>query len=302
MTRPTYGVHLDGVDAHDMPVGILRDLCDILLEGAQRAARLALEGRSIGRGPTPARVVELGDVRVAAYRHGSLDMVVTSPTIAEAARDLIAQQNLFAEAVAPDITAMDLFLRAAEDAVAGRQDSECLDAGMLEVLARTQSLFARGATGLLLSGRGEPLMIDASKAEGIRRLREQTPESRVSRIQGLLDSVTYSTTSFVVRLDDGNSLRGLSSSIAADTLAARLGHRVVLEGVVSFKPSGKALRIEADYIADAQPGDELWAHLPRATTLPHASALPSSDLGAIYGRWPGDEDDAQIFAALDELS
>lgn len=301
MTRPTYDIRVDGVDAHDLPAGLLRDLCDFLLEGAQRAARLAFEGRSTGRGPIPGRIADLGDVRVASYQPGSLALVVNAPMLGEAGAELVVQQNMFSDVLPPDLTAMDLLLQAAGEAAAGRQDSEHLDAGMLDVLSRTHGLFARGVRGLSFKGRGYTLSIDSTQAENIKRLREQTPEARVARIQGILDSVTVSSRSFVLRLDGGATLRGLAPTLAPDLLGVQLGRPVVVEGAVYFKPSGRPLRVEADYVAAAQPGDELWAREPRADAH-RPSLVPTADLGAVYGQWPGDETDEQIFAALAELS
>lgn len=302
MTRPTYDIHVDGVDAQDLPLGLLRDLCDILLEGAQRAAHLAFEGRSTGRGPFPGRIADLGDVRVVAYQRGSLDLMVNAPTLHEAAADLIAQQNMFSDLLSPDVTAVDLFLEAASDAVAGRQDSERLDAGMLEVLARTHGLFARGVTGLSFKGPAGTLTIGAMHAENIKRLRDQTPEPRMTRIQGVLDSVTVSTKSFTLQLEGKVTLRGLVASLAPELLAAHLVRSVVVEGYLYFKPSGQPLRIEADYIAAAQPGDELWARVPRAEVTHRPSVMPTADIGVVYGQWPGDETEEQIFAVLEQLS
>lgn len=302
MTRPNYNIHVDGIDAHDLPLGLLRDLCDILLEGAQRAARLAFEGRSTGRGPIPGRILDLGDVRVSSYRQGSLDLIVTAPTLREAGADLVAQQNMFSDVLAPDVTAMDLLFEAAADAVAGRQDSERLDSGMLDVLSRTHGLFGRGVKGLSFRGHGSQLAISAVQAENIKRLREQTPEAHVGRVLGVLDSVTVSSKSFMLRLKGGVNLRGLAPALSPEELGAQLGRTVVVEGMIFFKPSGRPLRIEADYVAAARPGDELWAREPRAEVTYRPSLAPTADIGAVYGQWPGDETDEEIFAALEELS
>jgi hypothetical protein len=43
VTRPTYSIRIDGVDALDLPVALMRDLCDILLDGASRAAHLNMQ-------------------------------------------------------------------------------------------------------------------------------------------------------------------------------------------------------------------------------------------------------------------
>jgi hypothetical protein len=293
---------MDGVEASDLPVSLLRELCEILLEGAQRAARLALEGRSTGRrGPLPARIAELGDVRIAAYKPGSLELVVNAPTFSDAS-GVAAQLDAFSEILPAETTALDLLFQAAKDAVNRRQDSERLDAGMLDVLARTHVLFGRGVTSLQFKGREGTLSIGESEALAIKKLREQTPEPRVARIQGVLDTVTVSNKTFILRLGRDGTLRGIASSDVADQLGSLLGKSVVVEGTLYFKASSQPLRIEADHISVAQAGDELWARVPRGEVASRPSTVPTADIGELYGKWPGEETDEEIFAALAELS
>lgn len=64
---------LEGVDALDLPLSVLRDLSDLFLEGAQRSARLVAEGRSMARGTAPAWVSAAADLRVTRFMPGSLD-------------------------------------------------------------------------------------------------------------------------------------------------------------------------------------------------------------------------------------
>lgn len=305
MTTKDYSVLLEGVDAHDLSLGVLRDLCDLLVEGAQRSARLMIEGRSIARGAAPAWVTSAADIRVSKFEDGSLDLGVRAPRLVDVAPDLFAQQELFPDGTNADATAVDLFLDAADDAVAGRQNSERLDAGVLEVLARTGSLFARGGTRLSFSRDNEaPVVIDATKASVIKTLADETPPARVCRVRGVLDALTVSTRAMALRLDDGRILRGFAGAVPLDRLKELLGTDVVLEGSATFRPSGEALRLEVESAMPAMPGDVIWAQLPRVeptATRPRPSLAPSG-LDAFFGTWPGDESDQQLAATLKALS
>ena len=89
----------------------------------------------------------------------------------------------------PEATAFDLFLDAVDDAAAGRRDSELLDAGVLEVLARTSNLFSRGGTRLTMSREGKTnTILDGTSATLIRTLADETPPARVSRVRGVLET------------------------------------------------------------------------------------------------------------------
>ncbi len=92
--------------------------------------------------------------------------------------------------------------------------------------------------------------------------------------------------------------------MALHELRELLGTEVVLEGIVTFRPSGEALRIEVESAFPATPGDVIWAHLPKiepVSTRPGVSATPSG-LDTFFGRWPGDETDEQLAAAMKGLS
>ncbi len=306
VTSKSYTVVLEGVDALDLSMSMLRDLCDFLIEGALRSARLMAEGRSVARGAVPIWVVLAADVHLSKFAAGSLDLGIRAPRLVDIAPEIFAQQPLFPAGTDADATAVDLFLDAADDAAQGRRESERLDAGVLEVLARSQSLFSRGATRLSLSRAGKgPVVLDSSSATTIGTLVDETPEARISRVCGVLDSLKASTRAIGLRLEDGRMLRGFAGQIPLEQLKNLLGTSVVLEGQFTFRPSGEALRIQVDSAEPARPGDSVWAKLPHVgPPAPGARSLlmPSTDLDAFFGSWPGDEDDEQLETALRELS
>lgn len=304
--RRTYEVVLEGVDALDMPLSLLRDVCDLLVEGTQRATRLAVEGRSVARGTAPSWLSAAADLRVDRYERGSLALSVSAPELHAVAPEAFAQQRLFSRALAPDATAFDAFLEAANDAVDGRRDSELLDTGVLEVLSRTHALSARGVACLRISestGRRK-VMFDALSSQRVLDLARDTPAPQVERVSGVLDALTVSTRTLALRLDDGKVLRGMAVGATLESLKTLLGVRVVVEGLVTFRPSGDALRIEVDHVSQAGDRDSLWAHLPHvdagAPRLSVAQGAP--ELQSFFGSWPGEETDDVIFQALEQLS
>ena len=301
--RKEYSVVLEGVDALDLSVGVLRDLCDLLLEGSQRSARLMAEGRSVARGITPAWLSVAADCRVSRFAAGSLELGVQASRLMDVAPEIFAQQQLFPADADPDASALDLFLDAAEDAAAGRRDSERLDAGVLDILARAGSLFAKGGTRLSLARVGRSTVVLDAKAAGlIRTLAEETPAPCVSRLRGHLDSLTISTKAITLRLDDGRIVRGFAGGVDQDQLKALLGTEVVVEGWFNFRPSGAALRIEVDFVASATAGDAIWTQPPKRELASRSRpSNPAVDLDGLFGKWPGDESDEHLAEALREL-
>jgi hypothetical protein len=118
----------------------------------------------------------------------------------------------------------------------------------------------------------------------------------------VLDTLSASDKSFVLRTDYDGALRGLASRDVVAEFGGLLGKTVVVEGVIYFDPSGRPVRMEADHIAEAQSGDELWACVPRRDIASRPAPASTANIGELYGKWPGEETDAEIFAALAELS
>lgn len=301
MTTKDYSALLEGVDAHDLPLGVLRDICDLFLEGAQRCARLMAEGRSVARGAVPTWVNLAADIHVTRFAAGSLDLGFRATRLIDVAPEIFAQQQLFPAGTDADATAFDLFLDAADDAASGRRDSERLDAGVLEVLARTGSVIGKAGIRLSVSGPGRrPIALDQATVQVIRTLADEIPPARIARVRGILDALAVSTRTIALRLEDGRILRGFAGAVELEELKRSLGADVVLEGQVTFRPSGVAQRIEVESILPATSGDVIWAQLPKAERMPARlhPAVPVIGLDAFFGKWPGEETDEQLAAAL----
>lgn len=291
-----YEIQLDGVHARDLPFGLLRDLAELVVEGASRAARLAAEGRSTARGGVPVWLGEAGDVHLVGLREGSLVLDVTARSLAEIAPGVFPAGT--------GETAFDLLMAAIDDALQGRRDSERLDLGMLQTLVKARALFGHGARRLRLTRcGGAAIELAEQEAERFQRLATETPLSKVDRVVGHLDSLTMSTRTCLLKLSDGTSLKGnVGASVDLDHLKGLLGLEVVVEGLVAFRPSGRPQRIEVDHVAAAQPRDALWTRTPHGELPGEQLTLPDSEIGLLFGQWPGDEDDERVFAALREIS
>jgi hypothetical protein len=291
-----YEIQLEGVHAQDLSFSVLRDLAELVVEGASRAARLAAEGRSTARGGAPVWLGEAGDVRLVGLREGSLVLDVIARPLAEIAPGVFPSGN--------DETALDLLMSAVDDALQGRRDSERLDLGMLQTLVKVRALFGRGARSLRLTRIGATsVKVAEPAAERFLRLATETPPSRIDRIVGHLDSLTMSTRTCLLKLSDGTSLKGnIGTSVDLDHLKSLLGLDVVVEGLIAFRPSGRPQRIEVEHAAAAQVRDVLWMRTPHGELPGEPLELPTQELVPYFGQWPGDEDDEQVFAALREIS
>jgi hypothetical protein len=139
--------------------------------------------------------------------------------------------------------------------------------------------------------------------EKFQNLATETPSPKIDRVVGVLDSLTISTRTCLLKLADGTSLKGyLGTHLDLDHLKSLLGLEVVVEGTVTFRPSGRPQRVDVDHVGPATVRDVLWKRTPRGELAREQLSPPTGDLTSYFGQWPGDEDDDQVFAALSELS
>jgi hypothetical protein len=194
----------------------------------------------MARGTAPAWLGESSDVHLVGFREGSLALDIAARPLVDIAPE--AFPTLAGE------TAFDLLIQAQaiEDALRGRRDSERLDLGILQILVKTRSLFGRGPTRLRISrSDGRTIELSESAAETFQKLATETPAPQVDRLVGVLDSLTVSTRTCLLKLADGTSLKGyLGTHVDLDPWKANLGLEVVVEGTVAFRPSGLTAGID----------------------------------------------------------
>lgn len=228
----------------------------------------------------------------------------------EVAPALFAQQALFEpiDSAESAFGVMEQTLRAAVD---GRSDSDLFDQPLLSVFKRFDRVLAGGFSSVELTnarGGGARVMVDRGSIAAVESLIRSTPEPQRTRVAGTLDTIRHSDRMFTLIVDDGRAVKGIAEGFASEQLAGLFGQNVIVAGTAIFRPSGALLRIEADSIERGGPEAVVWARVP--TPLFHGVDVPSlrqpqglrSGVNAIIGRWPGEETEEEIAAALGELS
>lgn len=309
---PEYKVRLKGIGARNggMPGPIMRHLIDTIDDGGRGAVRLRLEGRSSGRGVTPAWLEAASAFDVVDFTDSAVGLRLRAPTLREALPDRFRQTELFPK-VDPNESAIALLLKSLGDAVRGQEDSEAYDGPLLAVFERFSVLFARGVEEVEIANerRESTVRVAPGSLETIRQLRRTTPQPRRARIVGRIDAIRYSDRAFTLVLEDGSQLRGVLTEGAPEYLAPLFGKRAIVSGLIRYRPSGSVLRMEAERLAPATAEDAAaWSKLPRAfeaagdTRTLRRPQGPRSGLAKVFGNWPGDETDEEIQQALAELS
>jgi hypothetical protein len=285
---------------------LLSELLGVLVEGCERVVRYRLEGRSKAKGISPSWLKPAAEFRFVQTAESGVLRLEADP-LEQALPDRFRQRELF-EVVDPHQSALDLFEDGLEDALGGKLDSERFDEGLVQTFARLRPLFGQGLDTLaVVNGRTVPVA-----ADGLARIEEmhrRTPKPHQAKVAGELDAIRYSDKMFTLVLPGGERIRGVAEGIDARDLSAFWGKRVVASGLAVFRPSGALARVDADRIETATERDlALWASAPEPLGAPLDSRSlsrpqgPRSGLNAIIGKWPGDETDQEIAAALESMS
>ena len=292
-----------------LDAALLRDLLAILVQGAQGAVRLRVEGRSRASGPPPEWLQQAAHFDFVELQAGSTRAIFESPPLWRAA-PLFEQRPLFKE-FDEEASAIQLMVESLQDAVHGHADSELFDPPLLKTFAGFRTLLGRNLDAVEISN-GDPRLyarVTCKQLEPIRELLRTTPPPQRVRLAGHLDMIRDSDRMYTLRLEDGTSVKGVAEEIHPELLKDHWGSLVSISGMATFRPSGRVLRIETESVESATTDDlAVWSHPPRptfaSTTAPIVlrEQTSRSGINALIGQWPGNETEEEFLAALDELS
>lgn len=163
-----------------------------------------------------------------------------------------------------------------------------------------------GPSGALHVPAETPIVARSSDLPRIEQLRSDTPSPRAVRVAGVLDTISASSNSILLRLSDGQTVHARLEQPDPALLRGLFGAQVVIAGMAKFCTSGKLLVVDVEHLGPARPGDVVWETMPTAqpdrngllVTLPQDE---SSRVSAFFGIWPGDESDEELLQALEAL-
>ena len=292
---------------------MLRDLLDVLVEGARGAVRLQVEGRSSARGPRPGWLDVAAEFDVLPLEEGSTVVPIMASPLSETAPEWFAQASIVASISRR--SGLGLFEESLGAALEGDEESESFDQALLERFKELAHIVDDEIDTIEIttdepgsSIEGASLRIGPERFATIDRLIQKTPPSQRTRLAGKLNMIRHHDRMFALQLESGETVKGVAESLAVDDLSAHWGEDVIVHGRASFRPSGAVLRVEADAIEEAKGSTALWSCMPKPVfhNLPEGDLRekqgPRSGLNAIYGKWPGGETDEEIAEALAEIS
>jgi hypothetical protein len=313
MTIQTVTLSSNGHFGRKVPPKAFGELLRIIPDAIRFSVRMAFESRSQGKGKSPRWLALASDIRFVDH-DGDDDthLRFEAPSLGDAAEEIYRQRELWPTRPDPDDTGFDLLGDVIADVTASNADSERFDRQLLQQIER----FHRGLNGtfqkLAFTGsrfsRAQTVVITPAVIETASRLCHDTPRPQQIRVVGKLDMIRSSTNSFAIKLKDGQDVRGLLTEGKIAHGNGLLEQDVLIFGKAIYRPSGKLLRIDADHVTAAGERDQFFSSIPKPSRPrfdlrePLREQQHKNGVAAIFGRWPGDETDEEITAALKDIS
>lgn len=280
----------------------------------QDAVRMGFLHSSQARGRIPRGIKAAAEVRYVGHSpaddNATLLRFEVSP-FGEVAADIFKQTRLWDDMPTPDQTAFELLGAALDDIGTRREESNRFDPGLLRRIARYKVIFRLGLSRIVLPDivAPRPSQFDAGVIDSAHALSDATPQSRRVRVNGRLDLMGVSQGVIKIHVAGGAVVTGLwEGKEPIDELRSLLNRDVVCEGVGVFRPSGTLLRIDADAVAAAGPGDAGFAVVPRVPRIGDVTRqllLKSGEASAYHallGSIPPEESDEDFAAAIEVMS
>jgi hypothetical protein len=299
-----------------IPAEALAKLLQALIQGARQSVRLRVEGESTRRGNPPAWLDNVTQFEVTGLETGSTVIDIDAPSLAEADPEMFAtagQTTLFGEEKEPlqtDFTGIDIFADSLKHALAEERDSVEFDKSILETILQCNAAIKDTYTSFEIRGlswTSEPLRVSREGLEKVGALYRDVPEPQLVRLVGRLDTISATQPWVVLQMDSGEKVRARLEPFDPQQMHSLFNKDVVVSGTAYFRASRRLLRVEAEFIAEAEGQQTLWRKVPTpaATRLQKGSLRvaqdESSGVSAFFGTWPGDESDKEMLDSLKKM-
>lgn len=287
-----------------------------LIEGAQQSVRLRTEGESTRKGRLPAWLEKVAKFEVTGLTPGSMVIEVDAPTLAEADPTMFRDRMQAAllgeerEPLSPDYSGIDVFADSMRHALADERDSVEFDKPILKTILDCTSSLDDQFASLEISGlawSAQSLRVTREGVSRVLELYDEVPEPQAVRVAGRLDTISATQPWIIVCTDSGEKARVRLDPFDPSLIHSLFNKDVIVSGVAYYRPSGRLLKIEGEYIAPSDEKQALWRKIPtaRPTRLQRSQLIVPQDecsgVSAFFGTWPGEESEKELLDAVDSI-
>lgn len=302
--------HLTG----NIPLNLLQSLLTILKEGSARNLQLLIERRSTGSSSHPLWINQATDF-IVDWRNChftnelSLEIALKCPTLQELNIDLeeLVIGDFYSKLNQP-LTSLDYFQQTIRLLSDRHGNSIYYDRSLIRQLKKFLASLkqSQASVEFMLD---YPLCLTAENFELFSQIESAIPKSNHVRIGGYIRRFQPITHSCVLSLADDQMIQINLDRRLSHSLENLLHRPAIIEGMAHYMANEKLLRVDAHSIFPvAETEMLLWSQYPKPlygsfnVQELHVPQTPETGLGAIFGKWPGNETDEEIQAYLEELS
>ncbi len=288
----------------------LQRIAEVLTEASQRALRLRVENRS-NLHNLPGWMEEATEIQFLGISKGSTILQCEIPSLGEAAPGRFDQIALFEKEPLKQKSALSLLEETLRDASAGDKQSDMLDRNTLNSVVRFREILTTGFESLTIDGSAEnapKVDVTETMLSRVKMLRDEAPPSQRVVISGTLDELKGSKQAFLLKLKNGQTLRGQLPPKDPRSYKDLFNEFVVVDGEAHYRLSGKISSISATNIQIASERDRAFENLPRARPrsldamqpkiLP---ALGTNGMSNVFGKFKVDDSDEEIMLTLKRM-
>lgn len=297
----------------------LLEVMSAYLDSVTLATRLAVEGHSSRRGRTPTWLKNARDsIEITGLEPGSTALSMEAYPLSSIDREKFREapqlellsldeeeESQGSEENVGCSSPLELWDTIARSIYASEDQDIDVDRSLLDsILQFTEAVFEsfEGAEFSNGNDQATPLRIEADAIDRIRRLRDKTPESHAIRLTGTLDTISHSKSNAALVLPDGTRISVTMEEHEPDQLRSLFGQSVVVSGIVHYNAKGSVKDIDVEHIDRAHRRDAMFSALPTTPKSLDEVLEEGQKTGARFadfiGRWPGDETDEELQAAL----
>ncbi len=294
---------------HRVPPDNLSNVLKFVRPLVRQSIMMAYQGRSATYGRQPSWLAAASDIRFIDVT-GDEDTILhfEAPVLGEAADVFYRQQEFWPSKPSPEETGFDLLSGVVNDVSAGNQNSDRFDLQLLERVAGFGKVCEKPFAEIAIDGpRNHTMAQPIVLFNHAQQLRAETPDPQRVRVVGKLDMIRRSNDNFALRLDDGQEIRGVITQGTVADLRFLFDQRVVVTGYAIYRPSGYLLRVDAENVFSGEGESSFWSTIP----LPRREDIDVTKIrnrqgkkvgaAAIFGQWPGDENEEDLLRGLREL-
>lgn len=244
----------------------LQRIAEVLTEASQRALRLRVENRS-NLHKLPGWLEEATDIQFLGISKGSTILQCEIPSLGEVAPGRFDQISLFEKEPLKQKSALSLLEETLRDASNENKQSDILDRNTLNSVVRFREILSIGFDSLTIDGSAEnapKVEVTETMLSRVELLRDEAPLSQRVVISGILDELNSSKQAFLLKLKNGQTLRGLLPPKDPRSYKDLFNEFVVVDGEAHYRLSGKIASISATNIQIASERDRAFENLPRA--------------------------------------